>query len=1011
MPNNDTIQSFINVPQVQSEIDVVTNGLQSIKDLILTMPQVVSSYKSNNSLVESKQATDDLTSATNKLNASQKDLNIEIERSRILSKQKYEDERAGLESLIATRIKLQNAISSYNVDEKENLALMQQGKITRAEYNQRMIETTATVERHKTRIQDLNARIKENTAESVIAKSAYKSLTDQYNAAAIAAKNYSIELGANHPQTLAAVENAKKLNTQLKEVDASVGQNQKSVGNYEGAMAKAFGRVTSLSNIGARAITMLSRQIIGVGVGMLSFVIGAKAIEMISNKLVEVWDKMHSALNHYKQKLDDLREVREDANKKSGEEITSLNILYKAATNVANSTDLRTEAITKLQAIYPKHFDNITAEEFLNGKAKKSYDELTTSILKTSRARATQDKMEDLQRQVLDVNDKESEIIDKAEKAKKEVTMDDSFYNKKGSLKRHQNHSLESKRNVIASQEANDLFEQQEEKRKLQDRLENLAKSVGDQTLVDGITPPKPKKPKKIHEDSESLANEYRKKDLETLALASKEELNILKDKYKVEFEDQKLSLDKRYEALAFYNQASLKLINREKQDSLDQLKLEVDTADKKAGKIKDAGKREEALFAIHKYYIDKQATINKTALLADEKLQTEIFNDKKRIVKEYFDYLQVQAERSFKNKTDVVDISKDQKLESLNQAFLKGKIKSEEVFAYAKKKIEDESAIEQIKLEIDTDKKILDIKTKAMMVDFDLSRKIHDNEVKLSTLLVNKKTADEKKAADAKIRIAEEAYAVITTLASGSFTKSINQIQDQIDANTKLKDQELERVNSSTLSEQDKAAKIAQINAHAQAKQDQLEKHKRDLQLQQAKFDRDAAVLSIIAHAAAANQTFKDQAGIFGIPIALQNDIEAALQVAMIMARPLPKFESGTSSSPEGFALTDEKGPEGYITPSGKTFIGNNQPTLRYLERGTKIIPHNEINDMMMRSLMRNTAASIPKDNSAAEIREAIVWASEQTIREMKKQKTKNVTNVKIDTSWADYIYRNVKN
>ncbi len=85
---NDTIQSFINLPNVQSEIDVATAGLQGIKDLILSMPQLMSNYKGATDLQQSRQATDDLVNANQRLIESQKMLSSEVEKPRVLNNQK-----------------------------------------------------------------------------------------------------------------------------------------------------------------------------------------------------------------------------------------------------------------------------------------------------------------------------------------------------------------------------------------------------------------------------------------------------------------------------------------------------------------------------------------------------------------------------------------------------------------------------------------------------------------------------------------------------------------------------------------------------------------------------------------------------------------------------------------------------------------------------------------------------------------------------------------------------------
>lgn len=81
-----------------------------------------------------------------------------------------------------------------------------------------------------------------------------------------------------------------------------------------------------------------------------------------------------------------------DAVKKGNElatgEVTSLDKLYKAATNVKLATDERKKAVDELQALYPAYFKNIDDEAIKNGTAKKSYDDLRDAIFNKSRAAA-----------------------------------------------------------------------------------------------------------------------------------------------------------------------------------------------------------------------------------------------------------------------------------------------------------------------------------------------------------------------------------------------------------------------------------------------------------------------------------------------------------------------------------------------------------------------------------------------------------------------------------------------
>ena len=89
----------------------------------------------------------------------------------------------------------------------------------------------------------------------------------------------------------------------------------------------------------------------------------------------------------------------------SREEIKRLNALYEAATDENQSRDDRVKYATKLQELYPAYFGNLDKEAILVGNARTQYDLLCNSILDVARARAAQQKIEENESQLLDLED------------------------------------------------------------------------------------------------------------------------------------------------------------------------------------------------------------------------------------------------------------------------------------------------------------------------------------------------------------------------------------------------------------------------------------------------------------------------------------------------------------------------------------------------------------------------------------------------------------------------------
>jgi hypothetical protein len=183
---------------------------------------------------------------------------------------------------------------------------------------------------------------------------------------------------------------------------------------------RAISRATNLSQIGATVVSRLTRQIIGLGVGLLSFAIGAKAIEFLVTWISNL-DIFTGRLNQAKQNLSAFNDVMKEANQTAGAQIANLRLLYQAATDVNNSFEKRIEAAKQLREQYASEFATATNLAIINGKLKGSYDELTESILQNAKAQAAQNKIATIESTILDAqyqidlnNRKKQDALDKA---------------------------------------------------------------------------------------------------------------------------------------------------------------------------------------------------------------------------------------------------------------------------------------------------------------------------------------------------------------------------------------------------------------------------------------------------------------------------------------------------------------------------------------------------------------------------------------------------------------------
>jgi len=240
----------------------------------------------------------------------------------------------------------------------------------------------------------------------------------------------------------------------------------------------------------------------------------------------------------------------------------------------------------------------------------------------------------------------------------------------------------------------------------------------------------------------------------------------------------------------------------------------------------------------------------------------------------------------------------------------------------------------------------------------------------------------DIKEAYDFEIRLIEqrkEAYRAlyaevantINALIGGVFDAEKNRLQEQIDKIEELKAAEISRISASTDGEEKKAARIKIIEAKAQAEKEALERKQRQADRQKAIFERVFKAFQISTSGietvakiklAIAELTAKAAANPFLLPLIplASSQLPIALgitaaQLVGLLATPLPKFWTGTESSPEGFAEVAEKGPELAVDPKGNTRLYEKH-SLTYLMKGTKVYSADATRDIMRASQQEQT-------------------------------------------------------
>jgi len=134
-------------------------------------------------------------------------------------------------------------------------------------------------------------------------------------------------------------------------------------------------------------------------------------------------------IDEWRSSLDDATESQLKGKQAALEEVTSLDILYRAATNVTNSTKTRLQAAKQLQEQYPTTLGNLSAEAIAAGKASGAYNTLRDSIIQAAMAEAAKDKIVENATRILDNKTRVLEAQSKITKLNTELLKEEARAN------------------------------------------------------------------------------------------------------------------------------------------------------------------------------------------------------------------------------------------------------------------------------------------------------------------------------------------------------------------------------------------------------------------------------------------------------------------------------------------------------------------------------------------------------------------------------------------------------
>lgn len=780
-----------------------------------------------------------------------------------------------------------------------------------------------------------------------------------------------------------------KLNQQLKDIDAQMGNYQRNVGNYASGwnglnvsiqqIARELPALSVSANTFFLAISnnlpmfvdelkkarieyelakKSNQTAIPVFKQVLSSLLSWQTALVVGITLLSSYGgeitKWVGSLFDARKELDALEELQKDFNKaqldgakNAQDEAVRLNILYRAATNLERPMKERLTAVKELKREYPTYFNNIKDENILVGNASDSYINLAASIVAVAKARATEDIMVEKAKERIALQTQYNELIRKSSEASLK-------YQEKANEGPLLFALPESVKATKFQKEADEVYDKL---KKVENEIKELADSVNiDDLLFD------PKKTSKAADDLAQYMGNLRNKmaDLSVSLIEDEHERNLaaIEKEYKDQIaavkgyseEENKLREmlgQERMQKIAKENEeyakklaeAEEKRIEKKKKSTDEILRLEEEQSSLRIAAT-STGYRE----------LENIITANYAKGLMSRKEYDEAMRELERQAANEQLQIQIQAAEKMIEIAEASGVVSKQQIEMLRESIKAmeaeiGSINADDQV----KKAEEQQDITRRNFEA---LKGYSSALKDLASDIDSPfAGIFDGMDKGFSIMSDKISGVWKELTDGeKMERTTEMWASMVSgigeMISSIYDRQIEAVEAEQEANEKAGEEEISRIEAleekgAITTEEAEARKRAAEDKTAQ-KNAELEKKKAALRTKQAKFEKATSIAeAAIQIAGGILQTIKQLGFPAAIPMIAALGAMGAIQLATIIATPIPKYAKGTDSHKGGLAVVGDGGVSETIVTDKGAYITPSVPTLVDIPKGAKVIPY----------------------------------------------------------------------
>lgn len=321
--------------------------------------------------------------------------------------------------------RLKADVAALNKEEQQN------GQLS-AKKRAQVLDAAVSIEEYKQEISQLKRELANQIKLEKAAVGSINEMSQALTRMRAVYKNMSdAEREGAQGQTM--LKNIESLDTKIKELDASMGVHTRNVGNYASGfnmlgfqiqqvarelpslaygpqiffsaisnnlpmladeIARAKKSVDELKKAG-QTFTPVWKQIASSIFSWQTLLVAGVTVLTFYGKEITNWVaslfKGKTTIDASAAALERFNSAMAQGSVSAQSELTKLNLLYRAATDLSKPYEERAGAVKKLQDIYPAYFGNMAAEQVMVGNAVGAYENLRDAIIEVAEAKAAQE--------------------------------------------------------------------------------------------------------------------------------------------------------------------------------------------------------------------------------------------------------------------------------------------------------------------------------------------------------------------------------------------------------------------------------------------------------------------------------------------------------------------------------------------------------------------------------------------------------------------------------------------